>query len=99
MSFLLTSVVKTFAKKDRRDEEKKEKSRTHNEDRTLEALKPPDKHDYAREYARKDEEDTVTDYNGPIHWWFVSTLFPLIAGTFGPMASQLLQFFISSSVC
>ncbi|GAB7357719.1 hypothetical protein MBLNU459_g0381t1 [Dothideomycetes sp. NU459] len=39
------------------------------------------------DYARKDEEDAVEDFNAPIRWWIVSTLFPLIAGTFGPMAS------------
>lgn len=46
------------------------------------------RHEHAREYAQKDEEDTVVDYNAPVHWWMVSTLFPLIAGTFGPMASM-----------
>lgn len=45
------------------------------------------KQERAREYRLKDEEDAILDYNSPIHWWFVSTLFPLIAGTFGPMAS------------
>lgn len=49
-------------------------------------------HEGAQEYARKDEEDTVIDFNAPIHWWMVSTLFPSIAGTFGPMASKLRSF-------
>lgn len=48
---------------------------------------PPGRKEKAAEYALKDEEDAILDYNAPIHWWFVSTLFPLIAGTFGPMAS------------
>ncbi|KAK5561851.1 hypothetical protein LTR46_000656 [Exophiala xenobiotica] len=41
----------------------------------------------AQQYIHEDEEDAVTDYNAPISWWILSTLFPLIAGTFGPLAS------------
>ncbi|KAH0829330.1 potassium channel [Fonsecaea pedrosoi] len=41
----------------------------------------------AKQYIHEDEEDAVTDFNAPISWWMVSTLFPLIAGTFGPLAS------------
>jgi len=41
----------------------------------------------AAEFAQLDEEDVVLDYNAPISWWVSSSLFPLIAGTFGPMAS------------
>ena len=45
------------------------------------------KEERAAHYALEDEEDAILDYNSPILWWFVSTLFPLTAGTFGPMAS------------
>ncbi|KAI1619708.1 potassium channel-like protein [Exophiala viscosa] len=45
------------------------------------------RHEAAQEYVTKDEEDAVIDYNAPISWWVLSTLFPLIAGTFGPLAS------------
>jgi len=46
-----------------------------------------EKHESAADYSTKSEEDIVHDYNAPTRWWVVSTLFPLIAGTFGPMAS------------
>ncbi|KAF2772410.1 voltage-gated potassium channel [Teratosphaeria nubilosa] len=39
------------------------------------------------DFAGKGEEDIVQDYNAPTRWWMVTTLFPLVAGTFGPMAS------------
>ncbi len=42
----------------------------------------------AQEVAQMSEEDIIADYNSPIHMWVVSTLFPLVAGTFGPMASM-----------
>lgn len=42
----------------------------------------------AKQFADKKEEDIVADYNSPIHMWVVATLFPLVAGTFGPMASM-----------
>ncbi|OAP57178.1 hypothetical protein AYL99_07916 [Fonsecaea erecta] len=45
------------------------------------------KPEQARQYIQEDEEDAVTDFNAPISWWMLSTLFPLIAGTFGPLAS------------
>ncbi|KAK4556258.1 hypothetical protein LTR86_006402 [Recurvomyces mirabilis] len=38
-------------------------------------------------FAKNDAEDIVQDYNAPKRWWVVATLFPLVAGTFGPMAS------------
>ncbi len=38
-----------------------------------------DEHD-----EREKEEESFLD---PSRWWFQSTAFPLIAGTFGPMAS------------
>lgn len=46
-----------------------------------------DKHESAADFANKNEEELVRDYNAPITWYFIATLFPLIAGTFGPMAS------------
>ena len=42
----------------------------------------------AKAVADMTEEDIVQDYNSPIHMWVVATLFPLMAGTFGPMASM-----------
>lgn len=42
----------------------------------------------AEDFSHKKEEDIVADYNAPIHMWVVATLFPLTAGTFGPMASM-----------
>lgn len=42
----------------------------------------------ADDFASKTEEDVVKDYNSPIHMWVIATLFPLVAGTFGPMASM-----------
>lgn len=42
----------------------------------------------AEDFAAKTEEDVVKDFNSPIHMWVVATLFPLVAGTFGPMASM-----------
>ena len=39
------------------------------------------------EYATKDEREAEQDFLAPARWWFVSTLFPLVAGTFGPVAS------------
>ncbi|KAI9841648.1 MAG: Potassium channel [Sclerophora amabilis] len=31
--------------------------------------------------------EAEADYQSPSRWWFTSTAFPLVAGTFGPMAS------------
>ncbi|KAK4549420.1 hypothetical protein LTR36_006417 [Oleoguttula mirabilis] len=45
------------------------------------------KHESAADFANKGEEELVRDYNAPITWYCLATLFPLIAGTFGPMAS------------
>jgi len=36
-----------------------------------------------KEEAEEDEETFLE----PSRWWFASTAFPLVAGTFGPMAS------------
>ncbi|KAI7035160.1 hypothetical protein KC352_g47071, partial [Hortaea werneckii] len=46
------------------------------------------KHESADAFAKKGEEELVQDYNAPIRWYMLATLFPLIAGTFGPMASM-----------
>ena len=46
------------------------------------------KHESAAAFARKGEEELVSDYNAPMTWYFIATLFPLIAGCFGPMASM-----------
>ncbi|KAI7210917.1 voltage-gated potassium channel [Hortaea werneckii] len=46
------------------------------------------KHESADAFANKGEEELVQDYNAPIRWYMLATLFPLIAGTFGPMASM-----------
>ncbi|KIW07875.1 uncharacterized protein PV09_01788 [Verruconis gallopava] len=35
----------------------------------------------------KEEQDAEEDFLDPSRWWFTSTACPLIAGTFGPMAS------------
>jgi potassium channel subfamily K len=40
-----------------------------------------------QEYVHKDEEEAEQDHLAPSEWWFSSTMFPLIAGTFGPVAS------------
>ncbi|KAG6904972.1 hypothetical protein DXG01_005878 [Tephrocybe rancida] len=34
-----------------------------------------------------DEEEEQVGFNQPKRWWFTSTAFPLIAGTFGPLAN------------
>ncbi|MCJ1418740.1 Potassium channel [Xylographa parallela] len=39
------------------------------------------------DYVHKDEEEAEGDPTSPSRWWFSSTLFPLIAATFGPLAS------------
>lgn len=41
-----------------------------------------------REYATKDEREAEEDFLAPARWWFVSTFFPLVAGTFGPVATM-----------
>lgn len=38
-------------------------------------------------YREEAEEEAEEDHLSPSRWWFATTLFPLIAGTFGPMAS------------
>lgn len=38
------------------------------------------KKETAADFAGKGEEEIVQDYNAPISWWVVATLFPLIAG-------------------
>jgi potassium channel subfamily K len=39
------------------------------------------------DYATKDEREAEEDFLAPARWWFATTLFPLVAGTFGPVAS------------
>ena len=34
-----------------------------------------------------EEEEEVKSYLLPTRWWYASTAFPLLAGTFGPMAN------------
>ena len=34
-----------------------------------------------------DEKEEVRSFLVPARWWYASTAFPLVAGTFGPMAS------------
>ena len=34
-----------------------------------------------------DEEEEVQSFLQPARWWYASTAFPLLAGTFGPMAN------------
>lgn len=40
-----------------------------------------------RRDEREEEEEEEQAFLEPSRWWFASTAFPLIAGTFGPMAS------------
>ncbi|KAF9070569.1 hypothetical protein BDP27DRAFT_1382742 [Rhodocollybia butyracea] len=43
--------------------------------------------DTFREELKVDEEEEDIGFFAPQRWWFTSTAFPLIAGTFGPLAS------------
>ncbi|KAF7302368.1 hypothetical protein HMN09_00870400 [Mycena chlorophos] len=36
---------------------------------------------------QQDEEEEEVGFSQPNRWWFTSTMFPLIAGTFGPLAN------------
>src|SRR5271156_3119946 len=48
------------------------------------------KHEYGdKENAdsEMDEEEEEKSFLRPARWWYASTAFPLIAGTFGPMAN------------
>ncbi|KAF7333507.1 hypothetical protein MVEN_02366900 [Mycena venus] len=40
-----------------------------------------------REELQQDEEEEEVGYFQPKRWWFTSTAFPLVAGTFGPLAN------------
>ncbi|KAJ7060616.1 hypothetical protein C8F01DRAFT_1290323 [Mycena amicta] len=40
-----------------------------------------------RQELQQDEEEEEVGYSQPNRWWFTSTMFPLIAGTFGPLAN------------
>ncbi len=49
-----------------------------------------DEHGMSQEDASKanmTEEEEETSFLLPAKWWYASTAFPLIAGTFGPMAN------------
>lgn len=37
--------------------------------------------------AYLDEEEEERSFLTPARWWYASTAFPLVAGTFGPMAN------------
>ncbi|MCJ1379547.1 Potassium channel [Xylographa soralifera] len=39
------------------------------------------------DYVHKDEEEAEEDPTSPSRWWFSSTLFPLVAACFGPLAT------------
>ncbi|KAJ3751356.1 hypothetical protein DFH05DRAFT_1411565 [Lentinula detonsa] len=43
--------------------------------------------DAFREELQVDDEEEEIGYFAPQRWWFTSTAFPLVAGTFGPLAS------------
>ncbi|KAJ3819923.1 hypothetical protein F5880DRAFT_1616030 [Lentinula raphanica] len=43
--------------------------------------------DAFREELQVDEEEEEIGYFAPQRWWFTSTAFPLVAGTFGPLAN------------
>ncbi|KAJ7102818.1 tandem pore domain K+ channel [Mycena epipterygia] len=40
-----------------------------------------------RKEIQQDEEEEEVGYFQPKRWWFTSTAFPLVAGTFGPLAN------------
>ncbi|KAJ7758898.1 hypothetical protein B0H14DRAFT_2447471 [Mycena olivaceomarginata] len=40
-----------------------------------------------RKELQEDEEEEEVGYFQPKRWWFTSTAFPLVAGTFGPLAN------------
>ncbi|KAK8210394.1 hypothetical protein M8818_003564 [Zalaria obscura] len=40
-----------------------------------------------QDYVPKNEEEAEDDHLAPSHWWIITTLFPLIATTFGPLAT------------
>ncbi|KAJ7051018.1 hypothetical protein C8F01DRAFT_673548 [Mycena amicta] len=40
-----------------------------------------------RQELQQDEEEEEVGFFQPNRWWFTSTMFPLIAGTFGPLAN------------
>ncbi|KAJ3879647.1 hypothetical protein F5051DRAFT_451367 [Lentinula edodes] len=43
--------------------------------------------DAFREELQVDDEEEEIGYFAPQRWWFTSTAFPLVAGTFGPLAN------------
>lgn len=52
----------------------------------LNKLNSDNKHDDSDDEEAVEEEKRQA-FLSPSRWWFASTAFPLIAGTFGPMAS------------
>lgn len=40
-----------------------------------------------RQYVQENEEEAEEDHMAPTTWWVTSTLFPLAAATFGPVAT------------
>lgn len=45
------------------------------------------KYEAGDSYDTIDEEDDDKTFLMPARWWYASTAFPLLAGTFGPMAN------------
>jgi potassium channel subfamily K, other eukaryote len=43
--------------------------------------------DSSSETVEQEEEEEVKSFMLPARWWYASTAFPLLAGTFGPMAN------------
>jgi potassium channel subfamily K, other eukaryote len=43
--------------------------------------------DSSSETVEQAEEDEMKSFMLPARWWYASTAFPLLAGTFGPMAN------------
>ncbi len=96
MSLVLGAISKIWRKP--KDHLKQNETVARDDSGQNDTLRLDRRREHAREYAKKDEEDTVIDYNAPIHWWVVSTLFPLIAGTFGPMASKTILYLSLSTL-
>jgi len=40
------------------------------------------------QYINENEEEAEEDHMAPTTWWITSTLFPLAAATFGPVATS-----------
>lgn len=44
--------------------------------------------EYPHEYAAKSEEEAEDEHLASARWWVLTTLFPLVCGTFGPLATS-----------